>query len=97
MRFDESKQRQHDHFRTKEKRMYKDEFIRKLAEIMEVDYQEIDVTTNLKELEEYDSLALIAIIAFIDENFAITIPADKLSTVTTVNTLIELIGLEKFK
>ncbi len=77
--------------------MYKDEFIRKLAEIMEVDYQEIDVTTNLKELEEYDSLALIAIIAFIDENFAITIPADKLSTVTTVNTLIELIGLEKFK
>ncbi len=64
---------------------------------MEVDYQEIDVTTNLKELEEYDSLALIAIIALIDENFAITIPADKLSTVTTVNTLIELIGLKKFK
>jgi acyl carrier protein len=77
--------------------MYKDEFIHKLAEIMEVDCQEIDVTTNLKELEEYDSLALIAIIALIDENFAITIPADKLSTVTTVNTLIELIGLEKFK
>ena len=77
--------------------MHKNEFIRKLAEIMEVDYQEIDVTTNLKELEEYDSLALIAIIAFLDENFAITIPADKLSAVTNVNTLMELIGLEKFK
>jgi len=77
--------------------MYKDEFIRKLAEIIEVDYQVIDVTTNLKDLEEYDSLALIAIIAFIDENFAITVPADKLSAVTTVNTLLELIGLEKFK
>lgn len=78
--------------------MRKDEFIRKLAEIMDVEYKEIDETTNLKKMEEYGSLALIAIIAFIDENFAKrNIPADKLSAVTTVKTLMELIGSEKFK
>jgi len=39
----------------------------------------------------------MTMIAFIDENFEVQIPAQKFLTITDFNSLIDLIGIEKFE
>jgi len=53
--------------------------------------------TNLKDLEEYDSLSVLAIIAMIDENFGKQLSSSDFSNVTTVDSLMELIGKQYFE
>jgi acyl carrier protein len=76
--------------------MGKKEFIEELVEILEIEDGDINEETNLKELQEYDSLAVLSIIAFVDENFSKTLVTEQLNSITTVKSLMELIGLEHF-
>ena len=78
--------------------MKKEEFIKELKEALEIEDedQEITLETNLKDLEEYDSLSVLSIIAMIDKNFGKQIPSADFAKVTTVNTLVDLIGKEYF-
>ena len=77
--------------------MTRAEFIERLKEIMQIEDNEIDETTNMRDLPEFDSLALMSIIVFIDEHFQKTIRASEFKNVTTIKSLIELIGPEKFE
>ncbi|GEM_PF-946709 len=52
--------------------------------------------TNLKSLEVYDSMTLLIIIAFIDENFNTKIEAKQFKTIETVRDLMNTVGMEKF-
>ena len=78
--------------------MKKGEFIDELKDALEIEGedQQITLETNLKDLEEYDSLSVIAIIAMIDKNFGKQIPSADFVKVTTVGSLMELIGEENF-
>ena len=80
-----------------EKMKIKD-FISELKENLEVEDedQEITLETNLKDLEEYDSLSVLSIIAMIDKNFSKQISSIDFIKITTVKSLIELIGKEHF-
>ena len=75
-----------------------DNFIDELKEALEIEDedQEITLETNLKELEEYDSLSVLSIIAMIDKNFAKQIPSIDFVKITTIKSLIDLIGKEHF-
>jgi len=73
------------------------EFIEKLKETLELEDEELNEDTNLKDLEEYDSLSVLSIIAMIDENFGKQLSAQQFSDVTTVKSLIEKIGVENFE
>ena len=75
------------------------EFIDELKDALEIEDedQEITLETNLKDLEEYDSLSVLSIIAMIDKNFGKQIPSSDFSQVTTVSSLIESIGKEHFE
>jgi acyl carrier protein len=73
------------------------EFIEKLKETLELEDEELNEDTNLKDLEEYDSLSVLSIIAMIDENFGKQLSAQQFSDVTTVTSLIEKIGVENFE
>ena len=77
--------------------MEKENFIESLKEIMELEDMEIDENTVLTELIEFNSLAIMGIIALIDENFDMLIEAEKFENVTTVKDLMNLIGSSKFK
>ena len=79
--------------------MKKKEFIDELKEALEIENedQKISLETNLKDLEEYDSLSVLSIIAMIDKNFAKQIPSLDFIKITTVKTLMELIGEEYFE
>ena len=75
------------------------DFINELKDALEIEDedQEITLETNLKELEKYDSLSVLSIIAMIDKNFNKQIPSSEFVKVTTVNNLKDLIGKKYFE
>lgn len=76
--------------------MKRTEFFNALAEALEFN-QELNAETVLKELENYDSMSVLAIIALVDENFSKKLTAAQLNSITTVKSLMELIGIERFE
>ena len=76
-----------------------EDFIKELKEALEIkdEDQEITLETNLKDLEEYDSLSVLSIIAMIDKNFGKQIPSSDFAKVTTIKSLIDLIGKDYFE
>ena len=74
-------------------------FINELKEALEIEDedQKITLEANLKELEEYDSLSVLSIIAMIDKNFGKQIPSADFIKITTIKSLMHLIGKEYFK
>jgi len=77
--------------------MKREEFLQELMEILELEDSKIDIKTNIKDLDEFDSLSLLSIIAFIDEKFGKVFTSDQLASITTVESLMELIGFEHFE
>ena len=74
--------------------MKRDEFILKLKEELELE-STIDFTTDLKELDQWDSMTAMVLIGFISDNFGITLTADDIKQMTSVDSLITKIGIEK--
>jgi acyl carrier protein len=76
----------------------KEEFLNNLKEALEVEDDEtLAVDTNLKDLEEYDSLSVLVIVTMVEKKFKKQIPSSDFEKVTTVNSLISLIGEEYFE
>ncbi len=73
------------------------EFIEELKETLELENVEINESTILKDLEEYDSLSVLAIIALVDENFGKKLSGKDFQSITTVKSLIKLIGEKRFE
>lgn len=71
------------------------EFILGLVEELELE-NTLDNNTNLKDLEEWDSMAAMVLIGYVSNEFGVTLNADDLKDITTVDSLIVRIGLEKF-
>jgi len=72
------------------------DFIAELAEVLEYEGDDFAINTDLTELDGYDSLSTMSIIALVDENFNKKLTADQLKTITTVESLMQLIGKENF-
>ena len=72
------------------------EFIEKLKEALELEKVNLTITTNLKEIDGYDSMSIMTIIAFADEHFSKKLTAQQLASITTLKSLKELIGSEHF-
>ena len=75
------------------------DFMNELKDALEIEDedQEITLETNLKDLEEYDSLSVLSIIAMIDKNFGKQIPSLDFIKITTVKSLMDLIGKDYFE
>lgn len=67
-------------------------FIKKLAEILEV--EKIEMDDVLSDFDEWDSLTSLTIIATIDSDFNINISAEELLSATTVKDLLSLIEMK---
>lgn len=78
--------------------MRKSEFIEKLKEALEIDTSEqITEETDLRDVDEYDSLAVLTIIAMLDETFGKNLSGPAFEKVTTVGSLMKLIGEDNFE
>jgi len=75
------------------------DFIKEIKDALEIEDedQEITLKTNLKDLEEYDSLSVLSIIAMIDKNFGKQIPSSDFIKITTIKSIMDLIGKEHFE
>lgn len=77
--------------------MTKTDFLKEMYEMLEItSVDEITEKTVLKELAEYNSLFVLTIITIVDEHFNMQLSAEQLASVTTIKSLTELIGNEKF-
>jgi len=77
--------------------MTKNEFIKEISEFCEFENNDYTIDTELKTIDGYDSLAVLSMIAFIDDNFSTQLTADQFSELTDFNSLIQTIGEEKFE
>ena len=72
------------------------EFIELLKEALEVENQDLTKESNLKDISGYDSMSILIIIALVDEKFSKKVTGQQLASITTISSLIDLIGLEYF-
>jgi acyl carrier protein len=75
--------------------MTKQEFISGLQEELELEVT-LENTTNLKDLDEWDSMAAMLLIGYVSNELNLTLTSDDLQVITTVESLIEKIGVDKF-
>jgi acyl carrier protein len=69
------------------------QFIDLLKEVLEV--SELSLSDNFKELDEWDSLALLTLIAELDEQYGVLIESDELDKIQTVQELFDLVQNKK--
>lgn len=78
--------------------MKKSDFIQKIKEVLEIGSNvEITESTDLNTLDEFDSLADVAFVGMIEKNFNRTLSDDDFENITTVQSLMEIIGIEHFE
>ncbi|WP_395616640.1 acyl carrier protein [Aquirufa sp.] len=75
--------------------MDKKQFLGNLKDELELEC-EINLETNLKELDEWDSVLAMVLIGFVLDNFGVTLNADDLNEMNSINSLLDIIGQEKF-
>tara|TARA_B110000858_G_scaffold125266_1_gene142786 strand:+ start:1335 stop:1565 length:231 start_codon:yes stop_codon:yes gene_type:complete len=75
--------------------MKKQEFIKQLAEELEFE-TEFTLDTNIKNMDEWDSMSVMILIGFVSDTFNVTLNNDDISLLTTFGSLTERIGKEKF-
>jgi len=71
------------------------QFINELTALLELT-DPLTVDTDLKELSEFDSLSIMSLVAYIHKTFGKQFNARQLNNITTVQSLMELIGTESF-
>lgn len=69
--------------------MKREEFLREIAEIMQLDEVPLE-NDNLNDYDEWDSMTILGVISFFDDEFNITLSSDDLDLVKTMNDLIQL-------
>lgn len=75
--------------------MTKQTFMQQLAELIEIE-ADLSLESNLKDYEEYDSMAIMSLVAYIHKSFGKQFNARQLNNIDTVQSLVDLIGEDSF-
>lgn len=75
--------------------MDKNFFLEIFQEALEVEAP-INVDTKFADLSNFDSMSILIIIAFVDENFGVKINAKQFEEIKSVTDLMNQIGAEQF-
>ena len=71
-------------------------FLNELSEELELE-NVLELNTNLKELDEWDSMTAMLLIGYVSEKFKVTLNGGDISEIDTVGSLINKIGDDKFE
>ncbi len=74
--------------------MNKEDFLKEITEILEIDSKEISMDTDFKSLPEWDSLKAYALIVFLEEH-NININYNDIEKFNTINDIYELVNKAK--
>ncbi len=69
----------------------KEQFIKNFKEVVEVESVELTMETKFRELEEWDSLAGLSVIAMIDEEYDVVLEGSEFKNQETIGDLISAI------
>lgn len=75
--------------------MQTEKFLQLLVDELELE-SEISLSTNIKELDEWDSMLAMMLIGVVSNEFDISLSAKDIDDITTVQSLIDKIGTERF-
>jgi acyl carrier protein len=70
-------------------------FIELFKETLEIEDGEVTIETRFRELEQWDSLAFLSVIAMIDEEYDVVIEGNDFKKISTVGELITEIESRK--
>ena len=73
--------------------MNKSEFIKQVADILEIESENLSGTETLEDLGNWDSLSIISFVAMVDAELNRIVAPEKLKQAKTINDLIELAGI----
>jgi acyl carrier protein len=73
--------------------MNKDTFLRNLNEVLDLQPGTLTGSERLEELPQWDSMAILSVIAMVDEKLGVVIPPAKLTACETINDIIQLCGV----
>lgn len=76
--------------------MTKNDFIDLFAEKLQIAKTNLTVETNLNSLDEWDSWNKLTLMGLVDETFQISLTANDLKEIVTIQDLINKIGVNKF-
>lgn len=72
--------------------MTKDEFLVQMQDVLQTD-AELKMETVLDELDEWDSLSMMATMAFLDKNFGVKVKIVDLKTLATIGDIAAKAGV----
>ncbi len=75
--------------------MTKEDFFKLLQDELEYEIV-LSGDTLIKEVEEWDSMSAMVLIGVVSQNFGVTLNANNIEAITTINSIIEIIGGDKF-
>lgn len=75
--------------------MKKEDFYLRLQEDLELDVP-VDGDTDIANMEEWDSMATMVLIALVNEEFGISLSSNEIEKITTVASIVDIIGSDKF-
>ena len=73
------------------------DFIVKLKETLEIEEDEITLNKELTSINGYDSMSVLSLIILIDQLFNLKVTSIEFRSLTTIQSLINIIGASKFK
>lgn len=71
--------------------MSSDEFLAEIQEALELDDQEMAITDNFREYEEWDSLTFLSLMTLMRSQYGVNVDIDTFNTVTTWQDLYNLV------
>lgn len=70
--------------------MKREEIIAELEEILDVEENSLNEDTNLVDMDEWDSIARLSVIIFLDEKFQKKITGEELKEIKTVSDILKI-------
>ena len=70
----------------------KEKIIEEFKEILELDGEELKAEDNFRDFDNWDSIAALSVIAFLDDEFNFSIKAEDFKEINTINQLVTLIN-----
>ena len=71
--------------------MTSSEVVELIAEALSVDASEINENTTASDIEMWDSIGVVNLVAMLDEKFNIELRVEEMEQVTSVNQILELL------
>ena len=70
----------------------KDKLIEEFKDILELEDETIEAESNFRDYDDWDSIAALSVMAYLDSEFNFSIKAEDFKQINTINQLVDLMN-----